>query len=44
LDFFEGLGKNPQVDNEGCFSGGHTHPYVLGKVVRLASAILNLKN
>lgn len=25
-----------QVDNEGCFSGGHTHPHVLGKVVRLA--------
>jgi len=24
------------VDNEGCFSGGFTHPHVLGKVVRLA--------
>lgn len=24
------------MDNEGCFSGGATHPYVLGKVVRLA--------
>ena len=23
-----------QVDNEGCFSGGHTHQYVLGQVVR----------
>jgi len=25
-----------QVDNEGCFSGGATHPKVLGKVLRLA--------
>jgi len=25
-----------QVDNEGCFSGGSAHPYVLGKVLRLA--------
>jgi len=25
-----------QVDNEGCFSGGFTHPRVLGKVLRLA--------
>jgi transposase InsO family protein len=25
-----------QVDNEGCFSGGATHPYVLGRVVRTA--------
>ena len=25
-----------QVDNEGCFSGGTTHPYVLGTVARLA--------
>jgi hypothetical protein len=24
-----------QVDNEGCFSGGATHPYVLGQVLRL---------
>jgi transposase InsO family protein len=31
-----GLAKYTQVDNEGCFSGGFTHPYVLGKVVRLA--------
>lgn len=31
-----GLSKFTQVDNEGCFSGGTTHKYVLGKVVRLA--------
>jgi transposase len=31
-----GVPKYTQVDNEGCFSGGFTHPYVLGKVVRLA--------
>lgn len=31
-----GLPHYTQVDNEGCFSGGATHPYVLGKVVRLA--------
>jgi len=31
-----GVAKFTQVDNEGCFSGGFTHPYVLGKVVRLA--------
>ena len=31
-----GLPKYTQVDNEACFSGGFTHPYVLGKVVRLA--------
>jgi len=24
-----------QVDNESCFSGGFTHPGVLGKVLRL---------
>jgi transposase InsO family protein len=24
-----------QMDNEGCFSGGHTHPGVLGRVLRL---------
>ena len=30
------MAKYTQVDNEGCFSGGFTHPYVLGKVVRLA--------
>lgn len=31
-----GVSKYTQVDNEGCFSGGFTHPYVLGRVVRLA--------
>lgn len=31
-----GIPTYTQVDNEGCFSGGVTHPYVLGKVVRLA--------
>jgi transposase InsO family protein len=31
-----GISRYTQVDNEGCFSGGATHPYVLGKVVRLA--------
>ena len=31
-----GIPQYTQVDNEGCFSGGHTHPYVLGKVIRLA--------
>jgi transposase InsO family protein len=31
-----GIPTYTQVDNEGCFSGGATHPYVLGKVVRLA--------
>jgi len=30
------LPEYTQVDNEGCFSGGFTHPKVLGKVVRLA--------
>ena len=31
-----GLPAYTQVDNEGCFSGGFTHPYVLGQCVRLA--------
>jgi transposase InsO family protein len=31
-----GIPQYTQVDNEGCFSGGFTHPYVLGKVLRLA--------
>ena len=31
-----GIPKYTQVDNESCFSGGFTHPYVLGKVIRLA--------
>jgi len=34
-----GIPTYTQVDNEGCFSGGHTHPYVLGKVVRLALTV-----
>ena len=31
-----GLADYTQLDNESCFSGGFTHPYVLGRVVRLA--------
>lgn len=31
-----GLPQYTQMDNEACFSGGFTHPGVLGKVVRLA--------
>lgn len=31
-----GIPDFTQVDNEGCFSGGFTHPGVLGKVLRLA--------
>lgn len=31
-----GIPTYTQVDNDGCFSGGFTHPYVLGRVVRLA--------
>jgi len=31
-----GIPRYTQVDNEGCFSGGATHPYVVGTVVRLA--------
>jgi transposase InsO family protein len=31
-----GVPRYTQVDNESCFSGGFTHPYVLGRVVRLA--------
>lgn len=30
-----GLPRLHQFDNEGCFSGGHTHPHVIGQVVRL---------
>jgi transposase InsO family protein len=30
-----GLSDFTQLDNETCFSGGHTHPYVLGRVLRL---------
>ena len=31
-----GIALYTQVDNEACFSGGFTHPYVLGTVARLA--------
>lgn len=31
-----GIPHYTQVDNEGCFSGGATHPHVVGMVVRLA--------
>lgn len=31
-----GVPKHTQVDNEACFSGGFTHPHVLGRCVRLA--------
>jgi transposase len=31
-----GIPDYTQVDNESCFSGGFTHPYVIGKVARLA--------
>lgn len=34
-----GVPRYTQVDNEGCFSGGATHAYVLGRVVRLALAV-----
>jgi transposase InsO family protein len=34
-----GVPTYTQVDNEGCFSGGNTHPRVLGKVVRLALTV-----
>jgi Integrase core domain len=34
-----GIPAYTQVDNESCFSGGFTHPYVLGQVVRLALAV-----
>jgi hypothetical protein len=30
-----GVPTYTQLDNEGCFSGGFTHPYVLGRVLRL---------
>lgn len=32
----QGLPLYQQVDNESCFSGGYTHPGVIGQVVRLA--------
>jgi transposase InsO family protein len=28
-----------QFDNDSCFDGGHTHPYVLGQLVRLALTV-----
>jgi transposase InsO family protein len=31
-----GIPRYTQFDNDGCFDGGHTHPYVLGQLVRLA--------
>jgi hypothetical protein len=31
-----GIAQYTQVDNEACFRGGFSHPYVLGKVARLA--------
>jgi len=31
-----GIPTYTQMDNEGCFSGGTTHPHVLGRLVRLA--------
>ena len=34
-----GVPDYTQVDNEGCFSGGFTHPAVLGKVLRLGLMI-----
>ena len=34
-----GIPEYTQVDNESCFSGGFTHPGVLGKVLRLALSI-----
>jgi hypothetical protein len=30
-----GLPQIEQLDNEGAFCGGHTHPHILGRVVRL---------
>ncbi len=30
-----GIATYTQMDNESCFCGGHTHPHVIGKVVRL---------
>jgi hypothetical protein len=31
-----GVPRYTQVDNESCFSGGFTHPYVIGQVAKLA--------
>lgn len=34
-----GIPHYTQFDNESCFDGGHTHPYVLGQLVRLALTV-----
>jgi transposase len=34
-----GIARYTQIDNEACFSGGFTHPGVLGRVVRLALSV-----
>jgi transposase InsO family protein len=34
-----GIPHYTQLDNDSCFDGGHTHPYVLGQVVRFALAV-----
>lgn len=34
-----GIPDYTQVDNDSCFDGGHTHPSVLGHVVRFALAV-----
>lgn len=34
-----GIPTYTQLDNEGCFSGGFTHPYVLGRVLRLGLCV-----
>jgi transposase len=35
----QGIPQYTQVDNEACFSGGFSHPAVLGQVVRLALSV-----
>jgi transposase InsO family protein len=34
-----GIPAYTQFDNDSCFDGGHTHPYVLSQVVRIALAV-----
>jgi hypothetical protein len=34
-----GIARYTQIDNEACFSGGFTHPGVLGRVVRLSLSV-----
>jgi transposase InsO family protein len=34
-----GIARYTQLDNEGCFNGGMSHPHVLGSVVRLALTV-----